>query len=39
MLTKLGRDKVIMVLHMRLGFLAKSAKRWIQVGVMFIVCA
>ena len=39
MLTKLGRDKVIMALHMRLGFLAKSTQRWIQVGVMFIVCA
>ena len=39
MLTKLGRDEVIMALHMRLGFSAKSAQRWIQVGVMFIVCA
>ena len=39
MLTKLGRDEVIMALHMRLGFLAKSAQRWIQVDVMFIVCA
>ena len=27
-----------MTLHMRLDFSAKSAKRWIQVGVMFIVC-
>ena len=34
-----GRDEVIMALHMRLGFSAKSAQRWIQVGVMFIVCA
>ena len=39
MLTKLGRDEVIMALHMRLGFSAKSAQRWIQVGVMFIICA
>ena len=39
MLTKLGRDEVIMALHKRLGFSAKSAQRWIQVGVMFIVCA
>ena len=39
MLTKPGRDEVIMTLHMRLGFSAKSAQRWIQVGVMFIVCA
>ena len=30
MLTKLGRDEVIMALHMRLGFPARSAKRWIQ---------
>ena len=35
MLTKLGRDEVIIALHERLGFSA----RWIQVGVMFIVCA
>ena len=28
--TKLGRDEVIMALHMCLGFLARSAKRWIQ---------
>ena len=39
MLTKLGRDEVIMALHMRSGFSAKSVQRWIQVGVMFIVCA
>ena len=26
MLTKLGRDEVIMALHMRLGFSAKSAR-------------
>ena len=39
MLTKLGRDEVIMALLMRLGFSAKSAQRWIQVGVMFVVCA
>ena len=32
MLTKLGRDEVIMALHMRLGFLARSAQRWIQGG-------
>ena len=31
-LTKLGRDEVIMALHMRLGFLARSAQRWIQGG-------
>ena len=37
MLTKLGRYEVIMALHMGLGFSAKSAQRWIQVGVMFIV--
>ena len=30
MFTKLGKDEVIMALHMRLGFLARSAKRWIQ---------
>ena len=30
MFTKLGKDEVIMTLHMRLGFLARSAKRWIQ---------
>ena len=30
MLIKLGRDEVIMALHMRLGFSARSAKRWIQ---------
>ena len=29
-LTKFGRDEVIMVLHMRLGFLARSAQRWTQ---------
>ena len=39
MLTKLGRDEVIMAMHMRLGFSAKFAQRWIQVCVMFIVCA
>ena len=39
MLTKLGRDEVIMALHMSLGFSAKSTQRWIQVGVMFIICA
>ena len=32
MLTKLGRDEVIMVLHMCLGFLVRSAQRWIQGG-------
>ena len=31
-LTKLGRNEVIMALHMRLGFLARSAQRWIQGG-------
>ena len=31
MLTKLGRDEVIMALHMCLGFSARSAQRWIQV--------
>ena len=36
MLTKLGRDEVIMALHMRLGFSVKSAQSWIQVGIMFI---
>ena len=30
MLTKLGRDEVIMALHMRLGFSARPARRWIQ---------
>ena len=30
MLTKLGRDEVIMTLHVHLGFLARSAQRWIQ---------
>ena len=30
MLTKLGRDEVIMALHMYLGFLARSAQRWVQ---------
>ena len=39
MLTKLGRDEVILALHMHLDFSAKSAQRWIHVGVMFIVCA
>ena len=39
MLTKLGRDEVFMALLMRLGFSAKSAQRWIQVGVMLVVCA
>ena len=29
---KLGRDEVIMVLHMREGFSARSAQRWIQGG-------
>ena len=38
MLTKLGRDEVILAQDMRLGFSAKSAQRWIKVGVMFIVC-
>ena len=33
MLTKLGRDEVIMALQMRLGFSARSAQRWIQGGV------
>ena len=33
MLSKLGRDEVIMALHMCLDFSAKSAQRWIQVGV------
>ena len=32
MLTKLGRDEVIMAQHMPLGFLTRSAKRWIQGG-------
>ena len=32
MLTKLSRDEVIMALHMRLGFLARSAQRFIQGG-------
>ena len=31
-LTKLGRDEVIMALHMRSGFFARSAQRWIQGG-------
>ena len=31
-MTKLGKDEVIMTLHMRLGFSARSAKRWIQGG-------
>ena len=39
MLTELGRDEEIMALHLRLGFSAKSTQRWIQVGVLFIVCA
>ena len=30
MLTKLGRDDVIMALHMCSGFSARSAQRWIQ---------
>ena len=30
LLTKLGRDEVIMALHMRLGFSARSAQRWIR---------
>ena len=30
MLTKLGRDEVIMALHMYLDFLARSTQRWIQ---------
>ena len=38
-LTKLDRDEVIMALHMHLGLSAKSTQRWIQVGVLFIVCA
>ena len=38
MLSKLGRDEVIMALHMRLDFSAKSAQSLIQLGVMFIVC-
>ena len=29
-LTKFGRDEVIMALHMHLGFSARSAQRWIQ---------
>ena len=32
MLTKLGRDEVIMALHMRLGFWARSSQRWTQGG-------
>ena len=32
MLTKLGRDEVIMALHIRLGFSTRSAERWIQGG-------
>ena len=39
LLTKLRRDEVIMALHMRLGFLARSIQRWIQGGILFIVCA
>ena len=38
-LIKLDRDEVIMALHMCLSFSAKSTQRWIQVGVMFIICA
>ena len=30
LLTKLGRDEVIMALHMRLGFSARFAQRWIR---------
>ena len=33
MFTKLGRDEVIMALHMRLGFLGISSQRFIQGGV------
>ena len=36
MLTKLGRDEVIMALHKGLGFSTKFAQRWIQVVVMVI---
>ena len=36
MFTKLEREEVIMALHKHFGFSAKSAQRWIQVGVMFI---
>ena len=32
MLTKLGREEVLVALHMRLGFSARSAKGWIQGG-------
>ena len=32
MFTKLGRDEVLMVPHLRLGFLARFAQRWIQGG-------
>ena len=32
MFTKLGREKVCMALHMRLGLSARSAKGWIQGG-------
>ena len=32
MMTKHGRDEVIMALQMGLGFLARSAQRWIQGG-------
>ena len=38
MLTKLARDELIMALHMCLGFSAKSAQRWIQVGVVYCLC-
>ena len=32
MFTKLGRDEVIMALHMRVGFLGRSTQRWIRGG-------
>ena len=32
MLTKLGRDEVIMALHMHLGYSVRSAQRWIKGG-------
>ena len=33
-----GKDEVIMVLHMRLGFLARSAQRWIRGGTKIGQC-
>ena len=31
-LMKLGREELLMALHMHLGFSTKSDQRWIQVG-------